>query len=661
MDYCHGEFSFARCRLCGDPVNNPRILCCWHVFCQECIMGYNVEEQFVKCPSCKEITVLPLEGIPGLQHRARGFLSRIGSQSPKISEFTNDVYLRHYCPHRAKQVQEFRKCFVPATRRCIECDEYLCSHCSPQHLLEMHQAPPSVCKQHDKAEDFYCEDCNTVTCLRCASTVHIHHDTWEIDEVADGFREVMQYWLDQWRQGRWQIEEDLENSIQEINAQIQIQSDRILDEIIEVLRQREQDLLNQVDRFARDMWTRFQEEKSKIKSSSEFSHLKPLCDFSENLVRFGTDREVIALHREMTQQLECAISEIEPTEVSDDLHSEIFFVPQKLPSVADWIQIGAVSISGPDSDGLSRRMSRDSGQGSRSSSELSLISLGLARRQSRDSDVMPHRSNQLRPVGDYVSKSSEDVRVLTTTEESPNRPLLDEEYSIEDQEEAKTSWQRLKHKIWKHGHETTEKLKRSSSPFHVTETGKKLSQHPETEEELSGPEENAGKTEEGVKRVVQSARRGSTYQRVVVPTVQKGEQQQHSDVAEPEHFDWRRSRSRTFDLGIAASDATNRHDDTQYKMDPNPHTFDELTAKLSADNITTKEHFNWRKQRSQSLDSESGSPKTDKRDSRRHFQWRNKRAHTVLTKVPEKQRVLSPKGQHTKHAWQAERRRSFTD
>ncbi|CAH1241035.1 TRIM3 [Branchiostoma lanceolatum] len=494
MDYGQSEFSFARCRLCGDAVTNPRLLTCWHVFCQDCLIGYNIEEHFVKCPCCKEITPLPQEGVAGLQHRARGFLARIGSQSPKIAEFTNDVYLRHYCPHRAKQVQEFRKCFVPATRRCVECDEYLCSHCSPRHLLEMHQAPPSVCKQHDKAEDFYCEDCNTVICLRCASTVHIHHDTWEIDEVAEGFREVMQHWLDQWRQGRWQIEEDLEHSIQEINAQIQIQADRILEEIMDVLRQREQDLLNQVDKFARDMWTRFQEEKSKVKCSSEFSHLQPLCDFSENLVRFGTDREVIALQREMTQQLECAISEMEPTEVADDLHSEILFVPQKLPAVSDFIQIGAVSISGPDSDGLSRRMSRDSGQGSRSSSELSLISLGLARRKSRGDDVIPHRPIA-RLAEDYVSRSNDDVHVMTASEELPST-LLDEEDSIKEQEESTTGWKRLKHKIWKqHGHETTDKLKRSSSPSHVTGMGKKPPRHQEKEEGLSGPpEEDAGKT-----------------------------------------------------------------------------------------------------------------------------------------------------------------------
>ncbi|XP_066300048.1 E3 ubiquitin-protein ligase TRIM56-like [Branchiostoma lanceolatum] len=203
MDY--GEFRFARCRLCGDAVNNPRLLTCWHVFCQDCLIGYNTEKEQVKCPVCKEVTPLPPEGIPGLQHKARGFLFRIGSQSPKIAEFTNTIYLRHFCPARAKQVQSHRKCFVPATKRCVECDEYLCSLCSSNHLLEMHKAPPTVCGRHNKAEDFYCEDCNVVTCSRCAGTIHIHHDTCEMEEVAAGFREVMDIWLDQWRQGRWQV------------------------------------------------------------------------------------------------------------------------------------------------------------------------------------------------------------------------------------------------------------------------------------------------------------------------------------------------------------------------------------------------------------------------------------------------------------------------
>ncbi|XP_035658312.1 uncharacterized protein LOC118403645 [Branchiostoma floridae] len=641
MDY--GEFRFARCRLCGDPVNNPRILCCWHVFCQDCIIGYNTEEEQVKCPVCKEVTPLPPEGIPGLQHRARGFLFRIGSQSPKIAEFTNNIYLRHYCPQRAKQVQDHRKCFVPATKRCIECDEYMCSLCSPNHLLEMHKAPPIVCGRHNKPEDFYCEDCNVVTCSRCAGTIHIHHDTCEMEEVATGFREVMEIWLDQWRQGRWQMEEDLEMSLLEVNTQIQMQSDRILDSIIDVLRQRELDLLNQVDKFARDMCIRFQDEKSK--HSTENSHLKPLCDFSESLVRFGSDQEVIALHREITLQLESAVSEMEPTEVPDDLRREMFFEPGTLPNVAEWIQIGTVSVS--PTDGFSRNSklsitSRDSGHGS----ELSLESVGLPRSLSCESDIFI----------DEMSKSNKDL---------PG--AAGEETSLHDGEKAKKGWKSLKHKMKKHSFKTSDKSRKLSSPTNSTEQlhelgnagkevetvksarrgsrlsssdlslvslglvksptaegsqgqekGKNKWQHLRERMKLKSTDKhqrslsNGSEEEESggnAKKLVRSARKGSVFRKVVTMAViqEKGNQEPAREEASgtSEHLDWRRHST----VGMSG---------LSYAMGQSPRVLDTLKNTRSRENA----RLNWRKAGSQTINVLRATTPLAKPDKKVHFDWR---------------------------------------
>ncbi|XP_078661905.1 uncharacterized protein LOC144905947 isoform X2 [Branchiostoma floridae x Branchiostoma belcheri] len=640
MDYGHSEFGFARCRLCEDPVNNPRLLSCWHVFCQDCIIGYNTEKDQVKCPVCKETTPLPPEGVPGLQHKARGFLFRIGSQSPKISEFTNNIYLRHYCPNRAKQVQQYRKCFVPATKRCTECDEYLCSLCSSNHLLEMHKAPPSVCGRHNKPEDFYCEDCNVVTCSRCASTIHIHHDTCEVDEVADGFREAMEMWLDQWRQGRWQMEEDLEMSIQEVNTQIQMQSDMILDTIIEVLRQREQDLLNQVDKFARDMWLRFQDEKSK--HSTEKSHLKPLCDFSESLVRFGSDREVIALHREINIQLESAVSEMEPTDVPDHLKREMFFEPEKLPDVTAWIQIGTLSVSPTDCFSRNSKhsiASRDSGHGSRSSSELSLESLGLARSLSHDSDVF---SND-------VSKSNKD---LSPTAAGGSKGT-GEESSQHDREKAKKKWKGLGQKIKKQSVKTTNKIRKWSSREELGEAedagkgekmvksdrrqsgltpadlslvslglvrspsddtqgqekGKNKWQHlrqrmkknclTSTTDKLQRSFSNGSEEEEDSGKVVQSARKGSVFRKVVAMAViqEKDKQESEEEVGTTDRLDWRKHS-----VGFNTLNQTQL--DTSSKE---------------------KARLNWRKARTQTMaiNALRATTPSTKNEKKVHFDWRN--------------------------------------
>ncbi|KAI0218179.1 hypothetical protein LSAT2_030094 [Lamellibrachia satsuma] len=65
-----------RCVICFEPFTNPKILQCGHSFCEECLQGYhkvnqqkyNVQPGKLPCPTCRELTSIPENGINGLRN-----------------------------------------------------------------------------------------------------------------------------------------------------------------------------------------------------------------------------------------------------------------------------------------------------------------------------------------------------------------------------------------------------------------------------------------------------------------------------------------------------------------------------------------------------------------------------------------------------------------
>ena len=59
------------CPVCLDPYTNPRLLACFHVYCEHCLDRMVVRDRqgqlSVTCPKCRRTTPLPPIGVSGLQ------------------------------------------------------------------------------------------------------------------------------------------------------------------------------------------------------------------------------------------------------------------------------------------------------------------------------------------------------------------------------------------------------------------------------------------------------------------------------------------------------------------------------------------------------------------------------------------------------------------
>ena len=131
-----------QCTICFEPFTNPKMLQCGHVFCEECLRGHhNANQQERRCPSgnlpcptCREITPIPANGIAGIRNDFR-----TNKIEEAIRRMTN-IHTR--VPANLCNPCMSRNMTVVAKLYCCICKVNYCEEC-----LRAHSANP-VFKDH---------------------------------------------------------------------------------------------------------------------------------------------------------------------------------------------------------------------------------------------------------------------------------------------------------------------------------------------------------------------------------------------------------------------------------------------------------------------------------------------------------------------------------
>ncbi|CAH1241038.1 TRIM3 [Branchiostoma lanceolatum] len=402
------EFRFLICRLCHQPLHRPRILHCWHYFCLHCIGGHLKSNHSVQCPVCDVKTLLHNEGLGGLTHKAGGLLSRLSETWNKISVCDLDTEVRHHCHYLAKTISDPLQCLVPSTRVCHSCEEYMCEDCSPLHLIEMHSEQYYLCKRHGEPELAFCEDCRVVACFICTREEHLYHDTWGLVEKAERYKTEVKELIEKCRNRRWRVEDNLEASVRKTKSEIQNEAKKALAVLTRMIKQREGELLGQVDQFAMDMWIKIHREKQNIEPQTE--RYDGLVTLGESLVDFGSSQEIVTTHQHLRYRLSGAIAEQSPLQVPELLRKEISFIPADLTTVEEEELIGNLNFS-PESN--QEQMREDSPTSDTAESRDDDA-------ESRDDDVTESRDDHVIPA--WVSEeSAAEVSAAPPSEEAPVR------------------------------------------------------------------------------------------------------------------------------------------------------------------------------------------------------------------------------------------------
>eukprot|EP00057_Strongylocentrotus_purpuratus_P012677 XP_011667151.1 PREDICTED: E3 ubiquitin-protein ligase TRIM56-like [Strongylocentrotus purpuratus] len=181
------------CAVCQNTLKNPKLLACFHAFCEECLkQGDQIEvcSGELKCPECSTVTDLPEEGVAGLDWNPLVCrLVEVLQAKKKASQIMCDA-----CGDSES----------PLTTYCRDCLSFICDACASYHgkmklLLNDHHTVPLdkiingtiqikwmeeglwrkayECEEHvGELQRFYCRTCKKRICRDCIVLDHTKPD-----------------------------------------------------------------------------------------------------------------------------------------------------------------------------------------------------------------------------------------------------------------------------------------------------------------------------------------------------------------------------------------------------------------------------------------------------------------------------------------------------
>ena len=182
------------CGICLEPYKQPRLLKCFHVYCEQCLQRLVKREgQSLPCPQCRQVTPLPVGGVPELQGAFYiHYLFDVEDALKKVS--SSEQTMCNKCKNR-EAVGFCRTCGF-ACQRCKELHqewEEFKSH----EFIDLDTLTGDVttlvpplkktlfCATHPaKKVKLYCETCDELICRDCIVRVHRDH---QYDLVPESF------------------------------------------------------------------------------------------------------------------------------------------------------------------------------------------------------------------------------------------------------------------------------------------------------------------------------------------------------------------------------------------------------------------------------------------------------------------------------------------
>ena len=329
------------CPICLDQYTDPKLLHCFHVFCEKClkpVARQTQQGQVVECPNCRHLTSLPQEGVSGLQGA--------------------------FLIHHLFDIQDIlKKVSTPAGVKCTKCKKrdptcycrscgFLCESCKKPHLewddFSSHElvsldqltedvtnlVPPVQktlnCSKHPTKElDLYCETCKEVICQYCVLKIHRDH---QYDLATDAFPQQKKVLVSSVEPVEQQLAsvnkalEDLKSLSGEITSQRQALETKIRAEIRlghQALEAREEVLVSQLDQMTREKLKNVAAQQDQLELVA--TRLKSCCGFLQESLRTGSQVEILAMAKPFVQQVQDVTSSLKPESLEPEEQADLEF------------------------------------------------------------------------------------------------------------------------------------------------------------------------------------------------------------------------------------------------------------------------------------------------------------------------------------------------
>ncbi|XP_011406430.1 PREDICTED: tripartite motif-containing protein 2-like [Amphimedon queenslandica] len=261
------------CSVCLDKYKDPRILPCHHAFCKTCIDGLTVQENSLKCPSCREMA--SLDGITN-----RSF--------PPAFTINNLLDLR------------------------LDGQE--------QEDLDL------SCPMHKKPLDFFCEKCLDLICTDCVQRSHQGHVCKSVPEAVPKQKSVLQSHSEQVKeeegfiQSKVEALKERERIVLEQQATVKAEIHTKAIELIRMIQSSEEDLIAKVDEIVQRKLDPLEERRQFLEGTQ--SEMRNLQEQVSKCLNSSSQQGVLNMAKKLISKMEEVKSSVDktkmnPTEVAD--------------------------------------------------------------------------------------------------------------------------------------------------------------------------------------------------------------------------------------------------------------------------------------------------------------------------------------------------------
>ena len=305
------------CGICLEPYKQPRLLQCFHVYCEQCLQRLVKREgQSLPCPQCRQVTPLPVGGVSKLQGAFYiHYLFEVEDALKKVS--SSEQTMCNKCKKRE------------AASFCRTCG-FVCQRCMEFHRewddFKTHEiidldtltgdvttlVPPLkktlFCATHpSKKTKLYCETCDELICRDCIVRVHRDH---QYDLVPESFAKQEKVIVDSLKPVREQIA-TLERAVESVDtecAAVVEQKTAVVAEIHtamahlrQALEVRETELVGQAEQVAQQKLKTLAAQRDGFEL--QLGQLRSCQDFVEESRRTCSQGEILRMKSPLVKQV----------------------------------------------------------------------------------------------------------------------------------------------------------------------------------------------------------------------------------------------------------------------------------------------------------------------------------------------------------------------
>ena len=291
------------CSICLDTFTDPKLLQCFHVYCQQCLVPLGVRDQqgqlSLTCPTCRQVTPIPASGVAGLQsafhihHLLEIQDSFKNLQNPPAnSEGAVGGTVVEYPPKNASQ----------------------------------------FCFEHVERElELYCETCGKLICYKCGlkGGKHHSHDYEELDQAFEKYKKEITSSIEPMEKQVAIIKKALaliEQRCGEISDQREAIENNVhitFRRLREVLTVRETELIGQIHQMTQGKLKGLAAKSDQIETT--LAKLNSCLHFMGESIKLGNKSDVLMMKANTVHQMKELTTPFQPDTLKPNTEADIVF------------------------------------------------------------------------------------------------------------------------------------------------------------------------------------------------------------------------------------------------------------------------------------------------------------------------------------------------